>query len=335
MTWGGLILDDFALHALPPALQRGLPKRGQSAHLGENLPQDAISGCVMRYTSIDHYIASATKTPPKGPIAVILAEDDIEIDSTLRHHIEIGFQPVVLLAAPDIQLAAALEGQIIRVDVDVFAGGVLINCVNSLIAAAPNLWIYYCFNAEYLFFPFCEQRKIGEMLAFHTEERRDAMLGYVIDLYAKDLTDFPNAVSLETAHLDRIGYYALPREDAANNWAHKDRQIDCFGGLRWRFEEYVPWARRRIDRIALLRAKPGLELREDFTLSDEEMNTYACPWHNNLTCAVASFRTAKALRANPGSRFAINTYMWQNSQPFEWHSQQLLNLGLMEPGQWF
>jgi hypothetical protein len=35
----------------------------------------------------------------------------------------------------------------------------------------------------------------------------------------------------------------------------------------------VPWTRRRIDRIALFRAKPGLTLREDFTLSDEEMNT--------------------------------------------------------------
>jgi hypothetical protein len=27
--------------------------------------------------------------------------------------------------------------------------------------------------------------------------------------------------------------------------------------------------------------------------------------------------------------------MWHNSAPFEWHSQQLLDLGLMEPGQWF
>jgi hypothetical protein len=97
----------------------------------------------------------------------------------------------------------------------------------------------------------------------------------------------------------------------------------------------VPWTRRRIDRIALFRAQPGLKLRDDFTLSDEEMNTYACPWHNNLTSCIVSFRTAKALRSNPGSRFAINTFLWQNSAPFEWHSQQLLDLGLMESGQWF
>ena len=34
------------------------------------------------------------------------------------------------------------------------------------------------------------------MLAFHTEERRDAMLTYVIDLYADDLEDFPDAEDL-------------------------------------------------------------------------------------------------------------------------------------------
>ena len=87
--------------------------------------------------------------------------------------------------------------------------------------------------------------------------------------------------------------------------------------------------------VALFRAKPGLKLREDHTFNDEEYNTYACPWHNNLTAAIASFRTAKALKRNPGSTFDIVTFRWHNSTPFEWHSRQLLDLGLMEPGQWF
>ncbi len=54
-----------------------------------------------------------------------------------------------------------------------------------------------------------------------------------------------------------------------------------------------------------------------------------------LTAAVCSFRTAKALRTNPGSRHAIQTFRWPNSVKFDWHSQQLMDLGLMEPGQWF
>ena len=78
-----------------------------------------------------------------------------------------------------------------------------------------------------------------------------------------------------------------------------------------------------------------MQLRRDHTFSEPEYNTYACPWHNNLTAAVMSFRAAKALRRNPGSRDAIASFAWHNSVPFEWRSQQLLDLGLMEPGQWF
>jgi hypothetical protein len=48
---------------------------------------------------------------------------------------------------------------------------------NSVISAPPpGLCTYYCFNAEYLFHPFCETRTVGEMLSFHTEERRHSML---------------------------------------------------------------------------------------------------------------------------------------------------------------
>ncbi|KKL51071.1 hypothetical protein LCGC14_2299130, partial [marine sediment metagenome] len=115
----------------------------------------------------------------------------------------------------------------------------------------------------------------------------------------------------------------------------KERQLDFYGGLRWRFEEHVPKARRRIDRIALFRARKGLRLRDDHTFNDEEYNTYSCPWHHNVTSAICSFRAAKALSTNAGSRHAISSFHWVNSTRFDWTSQQLLDLGLMEPGQWF
>ncbi|MEM7521529.1 MAG: hypothetical protein AAF307_10870, partial [Pseudomonadota bacterium] len=143
----------------------------------------------------------------------------------------------------------------------------------------------------------------------------------------------PNAVSLDQAHMDKSGYYALARSDA--DAPPKERQLDFFGGLRWRYEEHVPPQRRKIDRIPLFRAKKGLRIRWDHTFSDEEYNTYACPWHHNVTAAICSFRTAKALKTNPGSRYDIDSFKWHNSTPFEWHSRQLLDLGLMEPGQWF
>ncbi|MFN3576456.1 MAG: hypothetical protein ACK4TJ_05695 [Tabrizicola sp.] len=289
----------------------------------------------MRHASL---AALLDRPPPgfgKGPVALILAEDEVELGSTLDHHLKIGFRDVVLLAPEGVEIGPDLEARVQVVIHDVFAEGALVDAVNRAIKALPGRWLHYCHNAEYLFFPFCETRRIGEMLAFHAEERREAMLTYVIDLYAGDLAAHPNAVSLTDAWLDRSGYYALARKDPLNDWQPKERQLDFYGGLRWRFEEHIPFARRRIDRISLFRAKPGLKLRPDFTLSDEEMNTHSCRWHNNLTAAVCSFRTAKALRTNPGSRHAITTFRWPNSVRFDWHSRQLMDLGLMEPGQWF
>ena len=302
-------------------------------HAAQNARE--TQGRPMLYPSLTTFLASAKAVLAKGPIAVIMAEDATEVDTTLRHHLVAGFTSVLLLAPDEIRIAPDLTDKIHRIAHNVHNDAALPDAVNRLIDAAAGQWLYCCYNAEYLFYPFCESRRIGEMLAFHTEERRDAVLSYVVDLYAADLTAYPDAVSLETAHLDRSGYYALARKEPVKPYATKDRQLDFFGGLRWRFEEHIPYTRRKIDRIALFRAKQGLRLRPDFTLTDEEMNTYACPWHNNITTAVCSFRTAKALRANPGSRFAINTYNWQNSTPFQWQSQQLMDMGLMEPGQWF
>lgn len=289
----------------------------------------------MRHDSIGSFLDKAAPALAKAPGALVFAEDPVEVASTLEHVLKLGFGTVALFAGPEIELPETLEPRIHRIPWDIHRDGAVQAAVNKASAAVPGAWLHYCYNAEYLFFPFCETRSIRELLAFHTEERRDAMLTYVIDLYAGDLDRHPNAVAPAEALLDRSGYYALGRPDPANHNHPRERQLDFFGGLRWRFEEHVPSARRRIDRIGLFRARADLALREDHTFSVEEYNTYACPWHNNLTAAICSFRTAKALRTNPGSRFDIHSFRWQNSVSFQWHSQQLMDLGLMEPGQWF
>ena len=296
---------------------------------------EKVGAGTMRYSGLDAFLRDGRAALAKGPVALVFAEDEIEIDSTLRHHLDTGFRAVAVFMARDFALAEDVAERVHRIDHDMARGDDYVATINRVIEAAPGLWLYYCFNAEYLFYPFCETRSVGELLGYHAEERRDAMLSYVIDLYAGDLYKHPAAVSLEDAHMDRSGYYALARNDPQNHNHPKERQLDFFGGLRWRYEEHIPAPRRKIDRIALFRAKPGLRLRDDHTFSDEEYNTYACPWHNNLTSAIVSFRTAKALKRNPGSTFDIQTFKWHNSTPFEWHSRQLLDLGLMEPGQWF
>ena len=123
---------------------------------------------------------------------------------------------------------------------DTLTNGAVPQVINAVINAAPNIWMYYCFDAEYLFYPFCESRRIGEILEFNTSEDRNAMMILVIDLYAADLTTTPNAVSLTDAMIDATGYYAPARTTPDNHNFLLECQLDFYGGLRWRFEQYVP-----------------------------------------------------------------------------------------------
>ena len=287
-----------------------------------------------QYSSLKKFISAANEVLLKGPVALIFVEDDVEVDTTLRHHIDCGFKHVVAFMPDAFDLPIDLADRVQRVRYDLSADGALEKAVNAVMNAVPDIWLYYCDNAEYLFYPSCETRSVGEMIAFNAEERRFTIMTYVVDLCADDLEKFPNAVSLDYAHMDRSGYYALARMKPGTEWP-EERQLDFFGGLRWRFEEHIAESSRKIDRVALFKSYKGLELRRNHTFNEPEYNTYSCEWHHNLSAAIMSFRTAKALKRNPGSTFDIQSFQWHNSAPFEWHSRQLLDLGLMEPGQWF
>ncbi|MEM9395541.1 MAG: hypothetical protein AAGA38_16900 [Pseudomonadota bacterium] len=287
----------------------------------------------LRTANLDEFLRQGKPMLTRGPVALIFAEDGVELASTLQHHLDKGFRETVLFGAGALPLPETLAGQVHRVDFQVSGRASVAEVVTRVSVEAPGTWFYWGYNAEYLFYPFAETRSVGELLAFHAEERRDAMVTYVIDLYAGDLAATPTGVARDDAFFDRIGYFSLDRHGEGNE--RLERQHDIYGGLRWRFEEHVSPELRRIDRVGLFRAKPGLELREDFTFSDPEYNTIACKWHHNLTAAVCSFKAAKALKANPGSTHAIDSFRWQNSVPFKWSSAQLLELGFIEPGQWF
>jgi len=288
----------------------------------------------MNFANIADFLAHGVSALVPGPIAILLMEDLSETNSTIRHHQKLGFANILVFGPDSLKISAELHPQIQVITCDLTADDALENTINPLIEALPETWLYYCYNAEYLFYPFCESRSIGELVAFATEERRASILTYVIDLYADDLAIFEDGVSLKQAHLDQSGYYAQTRSFGEYS-EPLERQFDIFGGLRWRYEEHVPSYARKIDRIGLFCAEPGLKIRANHTFNIEEFNTYACPWHNNVTADICSFRAAKSLKSNPGSSFEIDSFYWHNSRKFAWHSQQLLELGLMEPGQWF
>jgi len=263
-----------------------------------------------------------------APIAVILAEDDIELAGTIQHHTDMGFGTILVIgdvAEISVEGVHLFPAQLNRLEDS-------IDALNKIIKACAGKWIYYGFNAEYLYFPYCETRTITDAITFMEEERRTAVFSYAIDLYAANLSDHGNGVDITTAHLDRNGYYG---QDRFVGGEVVIRQPEIFGGLRWRYEEHIPWEKRRIDRISLFKATPDLEIGPDLRLNDAEMNTIACEWHNNMTIAVMSFRVAKTLMHNPGSADNINGFHWGGSRKFEWNSTQLMELGFMEPGQWF
>ena len=260
-----------------------------------------------------------------GPVALILNEDGIELESTVRHLQNVGFPNIAVLGK-----SQNLPESVVAVEADLRVG--LADTLNPLIEALTGRWIYFGYNAEYLYFPFCEARTISDAAQFVTEERREAVFATLVDLYAADLSANPLGVDLEAPHFDKLGYFNEARFDGPQPI---ERQVNVLGGLKWRYAEHVPWDRRSVERTCFFRAKSGLRIDDAGVLNDAEMNTYSSQWHNAMTFAVASFRVAKSLLHNPGSLDHIADFRWSQSEPFQWSSEQLMRHGFMEPGQWF
>lgn len=287
----------------------------------------------MVFGTLKEFLVWFKRDKTKGPFALIFVEDDIEVAATIAHAQTKGFAQVIVFGDADQVKSSIAQNNTIVVNAEFLTQTDVTKIINKTIACKPAAWFHYCFNAEFLFFPFSNSRSVPEFIQFCEEERRYSILSFVIDLYSNNLENHPNGVDMASAYFDTLGYYGTGRQ--LPNGDYLDRQQDFHGGLRSRFEEFVPKNKRKIDRVSLFKSKPNLQLRDDHTFNDEEYNTYGCKWHNSPTSTIASFRAAKALRRNPASAFKINNFMWHGSQQFKWDAEQLMKTGLMEPGQWF
>ena len=265
-----------------------------------------------------------------GPIAAIFVEDDVLIEETLRHHIALGFRTLLVLTPEPLDLAQDVKDHVIPVRLVQDTPGSVANAVELIGRHIGQKWLFWCFNAEFLFFPFCETRSIAGLLAFHAGEQRRSMPALVVDLYARDLTKDADGASLSDAWLDGAGYCAEYPSGSDGNL-----RPQIYGGLRRRYVEFVPLQNRRIDRFPILRGDSTLRLDPLARPVCQDLTTWQSPWHRNTTAAICSFRAAKALRRNPGSWAAIQSFHWRGSVRFDWTSDQLLALGMMESGQWF
>ena len=260
-----------------------------------------------------------TYTGGKGPVAFLLCEDDFLLEETLERLRTLRFAEILAIGpgaaslAPDDRLHAIA-----------CAAADISSAPSFLLPAFAGRWALTCYNGEFPFFPFCETRGAADFVEFLRSERRSSCMAYSIDLYSDRLIDGEDP-DLSEVYFDAEGWYGFDREAGA---------ADVYGGLGWRFEEYSPVAMSRANRPALFMIDDATKLREDLWFEDEAMNTIACPWHNNPTMALMSFRRARRMLSHPNFKNAVETLMWPNSKRFEWSSDQLARLGLIEAGQW-
>ena len=108
----------------------------------------------MHFTSLDHILSDGAAALAKGPIALILLEDDVEVGSSIRHHVDAGFKSVIVFGVPDIEIPDDLPAFVHRVDFDATVRDAQVTVVNAMMEKAAGHWMYYCYNTEYIFFPF-------------------------------------------------------------------------------------------------------------------------------------------------------------------------------------
>lgn len=51
----------------------------------------------MDFSGLSDFISAQMGKPLKGSIAVIFIEDDVEVESTLAHHVALGFHYILVL----------------------------------------------------------------------------------------------------------------------------------------------------------------------------------------------------------------------------------------------
>jgi hypothetical protein len=105
----------------------------------------------MDFSGLDEFISAQKTTLKKGPIAIIFVEDAVEVESTLEHHLALGFKKIYVLAQKLPDLAEEISNEIMTVYYGPLKKHAVRDAINTLMPHMGDAWVYTCFNAEYLF----------------------------------------------------------------------------------------------------------------------------------------------------------------------------------------
>ena len=275
----------------------------------------------MQFQTVRDFVRARPKLPA-GVTAIVLCDSPRQAQNTVSHLLDQGAGLVVTIGdcgalevdgRPHVQIA---EPPTVRP----------YKMLTQVLGGLEGRWIVWLWAGEFLFYPFAESRNLAELTSFLSDERRRVLYCYALDLYGQAMPsggDDPRAIEL---YFDDIGYQPFPMDDKC---------LNLHGSLGWRFEELSTRDMHQIGRSSLIKADAGLTLDRFWRFGAPEMDSVACPWHNSPTGAVMSLRRAYRIVAHPGFPDVADDLIWQGSVRFEWSSRQLLERGMIEPGQWF
>lgn len=278
----------------------------------------------MTETAISKFLASPTaRDMPKGVLTLIFCEDEAYLDSTLAN--ARAQSPAHICCIGRTGHLETSDGVTV-IPADLASRFARDAILNQIIDRFDGRWLHWLNNGEFFFFPWCESRTIGDLAGFLTDERRRLAYSYAFDLYAAALPEIHADPRDHDLWMDIRAFHAFPDEK---------RRLAVFGGLGWRFEEcFQPWW-QQIGRASLFRAQKGLHIGRDMVFAEDEFVSVSAPWHNSPTGAVMGLRRTRHLFSAPAFVDLQDRLLWSGSERFNWHSSQLLDLGMIEPGQWF
>lgn len=276
----------------------------------------------MRLASVAEF---ARRRPdlPGGVVAVVLSEQVLHATASARWLQGKGARAVIDVGAG--VDAAEVDCPVITIEERPAERG-LADQMNLLIDALDGRWVTWLWAGEFFLYPFCESRALADLTEFLTDERRRSLFAYALDLYAHDLPGEGSCPTEAALWIDKAGYHAFPRSN---------QQLRVFGGLGWRFHEMLPTGMEQIGRTALFKAAHGVHLGQDMMFEDEDYASVSCPWHNSPTGAVMSLRRTRRIMAHPNFGPLRSKLEWRGTAPFHWTSTELMEDGMIEPGQWF
>ena len=80
---------------------------------GSELILEQGSRADMRYTSLKDFLKSHHARKAADPLAMIFVEDDVEIDTTARHHQKAGFKTILMFMPSRFDLAPDVDAMVI------------------------------------------------------------------------------------------------------------------------------------------------------------------------------------------------------------------------------